>query len=141
MFGLTQQEIIRLKEVEDILKGNEDIKKIIKKIYNCYEKNMQRSDLEKLNRIMKNRNLGLENIYINIRKAINNKNKVYIEYSSNESKITKRIIHPAEMFYYLEYWYVAAFCENKNAIRLFKLSDIINYEILNEKYEDFEIKK
>ena len=127
--------------MEDILKGNEDIKKIIKKIYNCYEKNMQRSDLEKLNRIMKNRNLGLENIYINIRKAINNKNKVYIEYSSNESKITKRIIHPAEMFYSLEYWYVAAFCENKNAIRLFKLSDIINYEILNEKYEDFEIKK
>ena len=52
-----------------------------------------------------------------------------------------RIIHPAEMFYYLNEWYVAAFCERKNAIRLFKIHDIQEYRILKQKYDNFEIKR
>jgi len=55
--------------------------------------------------------------------------------------LNDRVIHPAEMFYYLEEWYVAAFCEKRNDIRLFKLNDIQEYEILDDKYEKFEFKK
>ena len=76
-----------------------------------------------------------------MRKAINEKKKVYIKYFSNESGVNDRIIHPAEMFYYLNEWYVAAFCERKNAIRLFKINDIQEYRILKQKYENFEIKR
>lgn len=57
--------------------------------------------------------------------SINNQRKVYIEYKSINSNISKRIIHPAELFNYLDDWYVAAFCEPKMAIRLFRLKDII----------------
>ena len=62
------------------------------------------------------------------------KYKVEIEFNSVNSGLTKRIIHPAELFCYVDMWYVAAFCELRNEIRLFKLKDIKQYRILNEKY-------
>ena len=54
-----------------------------------------------------------------MKKAIKNKNKVYIVYKSINSGVTKRIIHPAELFCYIDKWYVAGFCELRNEIRLF----------------------
>ena len=73
-------------------------------------------------------------MYIIMKEAIKNKNKVKIKYYSKNSGITKRKIHPAELFIYIDKWYIAAFCELRNEIRLFKLDDIIEYEILKEKY-------
>lgn len=75
-----------------------------------------------------------EKMYFEMKRAIKNRNKIEIEFQSVNSGITKRIIHPAELFCYVDMWYVAAFCELRNEIRLFKLRDIINYEILKEKY-------
>lgn len=75
-----------------------------------------------------------EKMYFEMKRAIKNRNKIEIEFQSVNSGITKRIIHPAELFCYVDMWYVAAFCELRNEIRLFKLRDIINYEILEEKY-------
>lgn len=139
--GLTSKELMKLKEMEMHFDNDTDFKEIIDKIFNCYEKNILQDNSKKINRIIKTGKLELKNIYINIRKAINEKNKVNIKYYSKESGVSERIIHPAEMFYYLDEWYVASFCEKKNAIRLFKLNDIIKYEVLDEKYENFEIKK
>ena len=82
-----------------------------------------------------------EKMYLIMKKAIANKNKVKIKYKSVNSGITERIIHPAELFIYLDKWYIAAFCELRNEIRLFKLDDIIEYEILAEKYIDKNIIK
>lgn len=139
--GLTSQELTKLKEMEVYFSKKEDFKEIIEKIYNSYIKNIDTINSKKINRIIETGKLNLKDIYINIRKAINLRNKVYINYFSNESGVSERVIHPAEMFYYLNDWYVAAFCEKKNAIRLFKLNDILKYEVLDEKYENFEIKK
>lgn len=75
-----------------------------------------------------------EKMYLIMKKAIANKNKVKIKYKSVNSGITERIIHPAELFIYIDKWYIAAFCELRDEIRLFKLDDIIEYEILAEKY-------
>ena len=75
-----------------------------------------------------------EKMYIVMKKAITDKNKVKIEYKSVNSGITQRIIHPAELFIYIDKWYIAAFCELRNEIRLFKLDDIVEYEVLTEKY-------
>ena len=77
-----------------------------------------------------------EKMYIVMKEAIANKNKVKIKYKSVNSRITERIIHPAELFLYIDKWYIAAFCELRNEIRLFKLDDIKGYHVLNEVYKD-----
>ena len=77
-----------------------------------------------------------EKMYIVMKEAIANKNKVKIKYKSVNSRITERKIHPAELFLYIDKWYIAAFCELRNEIRLFKLDDIKEYHVLNEVYKD-----
>lgn len=139
--GLTYQELIKLKEIEQYFNENQDFKKIIGKIIESYEKNINEADLKKINRIQELGKINLKDTYLSLRKAINRKNKVKIKYYSNDFGSNDRVIHPAEMFYYLEEWYVAAFCKKRNAIRLFKLNDIQEYEILDDKYEKFEFKK
>ena len=139
--GLTYQELIKLKEIEQYFNDDQDFKKIIGKIIESYEKNINEADLKKINRIQELGKINLKDTYLSLRKAINRKNKVKIKYYSNDFGSNDRVIHPAEMFYYLEEWYVAAFCEKRNAIRLFKLNDIQEYEILDDKYENFEFKK
>ena len=139
--GLTYQELIKLKEIEQYFNDNQDFKKIIGKIIESYEKNINEADLKKINRIQELGKINLKDTYLSLRKAINRKNKVKIKYYSKDFGSNDRVIHPAEMFYYLEEWYVAAFCEKRNAIRLFKLNDIQEYEILDDKYENFEFKK
>ena len=79
------------------------------------------------------------NAYVNNEKKKDSKK---IKYFSVNSGITERTIHPAELFKYINDWYVAAFCELRNEIRLFKLSAISNYKILDEKYEkEINLKK
>lgn len=83
-----------------------------------------------------------EEMYLEMKRAIKNRNKVEIEFKSVNSGITKRIIHPAELFCYVDMWYVAAFCELRNEIRLFKLKDIKGYKILDQRYgKKVQIKK
>ena len=92
--------------------------------------------LDENSNFLKIKNEVKEKMYLVMKKAIANNNKVKIKYKSVNSGITERIIHPAELFIYLDKWYIAAFCELRNEIRLFKLDDIIEYEILAEKYID-----
>ncbi len=77
-----------------------------------------------------------EKMYIIMREAISKRNKIKIKYESVNSGLTERIIHPAELFLYIDKWYIAAFCELRNEIRLFKLDNIKKYEVLNEVYSD-----
>ena len=75
-----------------------------------------------------------EEMYIVMKEAIRKKKKVKIKFESVNSGITERIIHPAELFCYIDKWFVAAFCELRNEIRLFKLEDILEYEVSDESY-------
>lgn len=97
--------------------------------------------IEKENDFLKLENIVKEEMYIIMKKAIKNRNKIELTYHSIHSGITKRIIHPAELFCYIDKWYVAAFCELRSEIRLFKLEDILEYKILEEKYDNKEIIK
>ena len=97
--------------------------------------------LEDNNKFFELNDVIKEKMYIIMKKAIKEKNKVQIVYKSINSGITKRIIHPAELFCYIDRWYVAAFCELRNEIRLFKLEDILEYKVLKEKYESKKIKR
>ena len=130
--GLTGEEIYQLKN----MKKNELDEAIINKIIKAYITNEHRKDNTKSKQLMPE----FTEIYKDFRLAINNRNKIFIEFKSVNSGKTKRIIHPAELFTYLNNWYVAAFCELRNEIRLFKLNDILSYKILDEKYEEEVIK-
>ena len=90
--------------------------------------------IDENNNFLKIENEVKEKMYIVMKNAITNKNKVRIKFKSINSGITERIIHPAELFSYIDKWYIAAFCELRNEIRLFKLNDIKEYEVLDEKY-------
>lgn len=125
--GLTGEEIYQLKN----MKKNELDEAIIDKIIKSYMTNEHRKDNTKSEQLMPE----FTEIYKDFRLAINSRNKIFIEFKSINSGITKRTIHPTELFTYLNNWYVAAFCELRNEIRLFKLNDIISYKILDEKYE------
>ena len=92
--------------------------------------------IEKENNFLKLEDIVKEEMYIIMKKAIKNRNKVEIQYNSINSGITKRIIHPAELFCYIDKWYIAAFCELRNEIRLFKLENILDYKVLQESYDD-----
>lgn len=92
--------------------------------------------IEKENNFFKLEDIVKEEMYIIMKKAIKNRNKIEIKYNSINSGITKRIIHPAELFCYIDKWYVAAFCELRNEIRLFKLENIMDYKVLEEIYDD-----
>ena len=73
--------------------------------------------------------------YNSLSKAINNRNKCYIEYYSKEhDSITKRVIRPYELIVLDNEWGVAAFCENKQEIRHFYLNRISKLEILDGIY-------
>lgn len=97
--------------------------------------------LDKNSNFLKIENEVKEKMYIVMKKAIFNKNKVKIRYDSINSGITQRIIHPAELFLYIDKWYIAAFCELRNEIRLFKLENIKEYEVLEDVYTDKNIIK
>lgn len=88
------------------------------------------------NNIDKSRLIPVNKEYFNsLSKAINNRNKCYIEYYSKEhDSITKRIIRPYELIVLDNEWGVAAYCENKQEIRHFYLKRISKLEILDKTY-------
>lgn len=137
--GLTEKEIELLDNLNLYLVDKKDFKykneyyKILRKIEDAYKNNLKFNNKEKLNKISKEDN-SIQKIYKDMRNSINQKNKIFIKFYSVNSKYTERIIHPAELFRYNENWYVAAYCELRNEIRLFDLKNIKDYKILNEKY-------
>ena len=68
-------------------------------------------------------------------RAIREKRKIKIRYYSYNKGENERVIDPAEMFLFQDGWYCAAFCEKKHDIRHFELKRILEYELLDEKYE------
>ena len=94
-------------------------------------------DIKLPENINKSKSIPISNkeLYNSINKAINNRNKLYIEYYSKEhDSMTKRIIRPYELIVLDNEWGVAAYCENKQEIRHFYLNRISLIKILEEKY-------
>nr|WP_234405581.1 WYL domain-containing protein [Paenibacillus sp. IHBB 10380] len=47
---------------------------------------------------------------------------------------SKRIVEPHKLVFKQTYWYLYAFCLEKNDFRLFKLSRICSYEVLDSTF-------
>lgn len=72
-----------------------------------------------------------------IQNAIDNKNKVAIDYysfSSDES--TKRVIHPYRLILLDAYLSVEAYCELRNEVRTFRLARIKNVNVKDEHFNE-----
>lgn len=138
--GLTEQEINLLEKIaKDVEKRKEQ--EVLIKIQEAYHKNKMQVNKRKLQKIQEY-DQKMTEIYKQVRKAINERRKMKITFFSVNSGITTRIIHPAELFEYIDQWYVAGFCELRNEIRMFKLEDIKEYTLLDENYtQKFTIKK
>ena len=75
-----------------------------------------------------------QNKYNTITRAIKEKRKVKILYTSKSSGDQYRIVHPAELFLFKDGWCFAAYCELREDIRQFYLKDVSEIELLNETF-------
>ncbi|SUY64394.1 putative transcriptional regulator [Clostridium sporogenes] len=74
-------------------------------------------------------------IWIDINAAIITRNKIKIKYNSLNTGEKERIVRPYAVFQYKGSMYFVGYCELRQKIREFKISRIISYEILSEKFE------
>lgn len=67
-----------------------------------------------------------------LKSAIIHHKKIKITYAASDETIHERIICPLRLFYKAKAWYVKAYCMQKQDLRLFKLSRIVDYSLTNE---------
>ena len=77
----------------------------------------------------------IENKYVDIiKESVLNLKKIKIYYKKFDEEVSIRIIRPYGVVVKNSEWYMAAFCEVKNDIRIFKCSRIENIEVLDESF-------
>lgn len=85
------------------------------------------------------------NEYIDvIKNSVLNLKKLKIYYKKYTGEISERIIQPYGVVVKNSEWYVSAFCEEKNDLRVFKCSRIQKVEVINENFSipsDFNLKE
>ncbi|OZI12966.1 transcriptional regulator [Bacillaceae bacterium SAS-127] len=82
--------------------------------------------------------------YLQLQEALLTNCKVKIQYTKRSGEKSERIIDPYGFVHYNEFFYCIAMCNDRNDIRIFKLSRIKNIQILYDTYiipESFDIRK
>jgi predicted DNA-binding transcriptional regulator YafY len=74
-----------------------------------------------------------------IKKAIEEIKVISFKYTNNSSESAQRFVEPVKLIYKGYSWYLYAYCRTREDIRVFKLSRIINLEILEEVFLPREI--
>ena len=69
-----------------------------------------------------------------LKRAVVRHRCVRIDYVGAYKAESSRIIHPLKLLYKSRAWYVKAYCTEKKDFRLFKLSRIIRWELLEEEF-------
>lgn len=69
-----------------------------------------------------------------LKSAVIHQRYVKITYASSYEVISERIIQPLKMSYKSMSWYLKAYCMKKQDYRIFKLTRIINLEVLTESF-------
>lgn len=70
-----------------------------------------------------------------IKRAVIRRTAMKIQYESAYQGGSERVIYPLKLLYKAKEWYVKAFCTQKQGFRLFKLTRIIEWEVLEETFE------
>jgi predicted DNA-binding transcriptional regulator YafY len=133
--GFSKYDIDLLTNVYHLIKDNDEFKlqreflNLQDKITGIYHGSKKKSD-----KINLDDNKDEKGKYNTISKAIKQKHKMLITFLSADGTSKERVIHPCDMFFYNDSWYVSAFCELRAEIRHFRLERILKYELLNETY-------
>lgn len=69
------------------------------------------------------------------KQAVINRKCVKIIYAGSSEIISERVIQPLKLMYKSMSWYLKAFCTKRQEYRLFKLTRILDFEILDEGFE------
>lgn len=69
-----------------------------------------------------------------LKSAVIHCQSVKLHYASSYEVISERIVQPCKLAYKAKAWYLKAFCTKKQDWRLFKLSRILDFEILEEHF-------
>ena len=67
-----------------------------------------------------------------LKSAIIHQNCVKITYANSYGTISERVVRPLKMSYKSMSWYLKAYCTEKQDYRIFKLTRIIDFEVLTE---------
>lgn len=85
----------------------------------------------------------LQEIYEKVHTGVMNRQEIRIGYRSVSSKqVKERVIHPYELYYYGDAWYVIGLDKAQDMVKNFKLPRIVAIDNLEEKFkvrEDFDI--
>lgn len=73
-----------------------------------------------------------------LKSAVIHQKCVKITYASSYEEITERIIQPLKLLYKSMSWYLKAYCTLKQDYRIFKLTRIINIEVLSDGFSNKE---
>jgi predicted DNA-binding transcriptional regulator YafY len=79
------------------------------------------------------RRIHNQNIDI-IKKSVLDLRKMKIQYKKYDGEVSERLVRPYGAIVKDSEWYVAAFCEERADIRIFKCSRITNIEVLEENF-------
>lgn len=69
-----------------------------------------------------------------LKSAVINRKCVKITYAGSSEFISERVIQPLKLMYKSMSWYLKAFCTKRQEYRLFKLTRILDFEILDESF-------
>ncbi|WP_124067721.1 YafY family protein [Clostridium sp. E02] len=76
-----------------------------------------------------------------LKSAIINKKAVRINYVGSNESYALRKIYPLKLLYKSKAWYVKAYCVEKEDYRIFKLTRILDFNILDENFSKFVFTK
>lgn len=141
--SFTKDELNALKMAKETIKSgryhySSKFEILVSKILN-YKKH-QDDDINYHNKLMKESSEIVEKekrVWRDINLAINQNKKVKIEYKSLKKfglEIKERVVNPYGIFDYKGATYFYGYCENANNVRFFKLSRILEHQVLKEKF-------
>lgn len=67
-----------------------------------------------------------------LKSAVIHRKNVKITYAGSDETVSERVIEPLKLVYKSRAWYLQAYCTKRQDYRLFKLSRILDWEILDE---------
>ena len=67
-----------------------------------------------------------------LKSAVIHRKNIKITYAGSAETISERIVEPLKLVYKSRAWYLQAYCTKKQDYRLFKLSRILDWEVLDE---------
>lgn len=81
---------------------------------------------------------GQKQLYEDIKRAILTSKVISFDYYGQNREMSRRTVEPVQLLFKEYTWYLSAYCRERKAPRLFKLTRIKKMEVLEEKFEPRE---